>query len=85
MLALNMRNIYKQKSDSFDSHFEQHFNSTTLRTDLRKYMAFKLVNKLNTIRAMKTIMKHSYNLSMEEHLTILKNLNNKRVTVMNKN
>ena len=27
-----------QKSDLFAAHFEQHFNITTSRTDLRKYM-----------------------------------------------
>ena len=30
-----------QKSDSFAAHFEQHFNTTTSRTDLRKYTTFK--------------------------------------------
>ena len=36
-----------QESDSFAAHFEQHFNSTTLRTDLHKYMTFKAVKYLN--------------------------------------
>ena len=34
----------RQKPDSFDSHFEQHFKSTTSHTDLRKCMAFKVVD-----------------------------------------
>ena len=29
-----------QKSDSFAAHFEHHFDSTTSRTDLRKYIPF---------------------------------------------
>ena len=33
-----------QKLDSFSAHVEQHFNSTTSCTSLRKYMAFKVVN-----------------------------------------
>ena len=36
-----------QKSDSFASHFEKHYNSTTSRTYLRKYMMFKVVKQLN--------------------------------------
>ena len=32
-----------QKSDSFAAHFEHHFNTTTERTYLRKYMTFKVV------------------------------------------
>ena len=35
-----------QKSDSFSAHFEQHFNTTTSHTDLRKYMTFKVVKQL---------------------------------------
>ena len=42
-----------QKSDSFAAHFEQHFNFTTSRTYLRKYMRFKVINKLNLIGATK--------------------------------
>ena len=41
-----------QKSDSFASHLEQHYNSTTSRTYLRKYMTFKVVKQLNPIGAM---------------------------------
>ena len=64
------------------AHLEQHFNTTTSRTYLRKYMMFKLVNPIG---AMKKITKPNYNLYMEERLTILKNLRDKRVTIMNKN
>ena len=73
------------KSDSFSAHSEQHFNTTTSHTDLRKYMTFKVVNQLNPIGAMKPFMKPNCNLRMEERLTILKNLREKRVIVMNKN
>ena len=43
-----------QKSDSFAAHFKQNFNITTSRTDLRKYMTFKVVKQLNPIVEMKT-------------------------------
>ena len=43
-----------QESDSSAAHFQQHFNSTTSYTYLRKYMTFKVVNQLNPIGAMKT-------------------------------
>ena len=55
------------------------------RTDIRKYMAFKVVNQIKPIGAMKTFTKPKCNLCMEEILTILKKLRDKRVTVMNKN
>ena len=74
-----------QKSDSFAVHFKQHFNTTTLRTDLRKYMTFKLVKQLSPIGAMKIFTKPNCNLCMEERLTILKKLRDKRVTIINKN
>ena len=74
-----------QKSDSFAAHFEQHFNNTTSRSDLRKCIAFKVVKQINLIGAMKTFTKPNCNLCMEERLTILKNLRDKRVTIMNKN
>ena len=41
----------RQKYDSFAAHFEQHFNAITSRTDIRKYMTFKVVNRLNPIGA----------------------------------
>ena len=73
------------KSYSFADHFEQHFKNTTSRTDLRKNMMFKVVKQLNPIGAMKTFTKPNYNLYMEKRLTILKQLCDKRVMVMNKN
>ena len=74
-----------KKSDSFATHFEQHFKATTSRTDLRKYMAFKVVKQLNSIGAVKTYTKPNCNLCMEEFLTILKKLYEKCVTILNKN
>ena len=74
-----------QKSDSFAAHFLQHFNSTTSHTELRKCMKFKGLKQLNTIGAMKTFTKTNCNLCMQERLTILKIIRDKRVTVMNKN
>ena len=74
-----------QKSDSFAAHFEQHFNTTRSRTDLRKYMTFKVVKQLSLIGAMKKFTKPNFNLCMEERLTILKNLREKRITIENKN
>ena len=38
-----------QKSDSFAEHFEHHFYAAMSRTDLRKYMTFKVVKQLNLI------------------------------------
>ena len=55
------------------------------RTDLRKYMVFKVVKQQNPIDAMKTFKKPNCNLCMDERLTILKKLRDKRVTIMNKN
>ena len=74
-----------QKYDSFAANFKQHINSTTLRTYIRKYMTVKVVNQLNPIGAMKTFMKPNCNLCIEECLTILKKLHDKRVTILNKN
>ena len=53
-----------QKSDSFAAHFVQHFNTTTSRMDICKYMTFKLMRQLNPIGAMKTFMKPNFNLCM---------------------
>ena len=44
-----------QRSDSFDTHLEQHFNATTSRTDIRKYMTFREVKQLNPIGTMKRL------------------------------
>ena len=43
-----------QKPDSFAANFEQFFKTTMPRTDLRKYMTFKVVNQLDPIGAIKT-------------------------------
>ena len=75
----------RQKSDSFAAHFEQHFDSTKSRSYLRKYTAFKVVQQLKPIGAMKTYTKSNYNLCTEERLTILRKLRDKRVKIMNKN
>ena len=75
----------EQKLDSFAAHFVQHFNNTTARTDLRKCMTFEVLKQLNPIGAMKTFTKPNCNLCMQERLTILKELRDKCVTVMNKN
>ena len=74
-----------QRSDSFAAHFVHHFNTTTSRTDLSKYMNFKVVDQLNLIGTMKTFTTSNCNLCIEERLTILKKLRDKRVTIMNKN
>ena len=83
----NLQRLLKngRKSDSFAAHFVQHFNSTTSRIELRKYMTFKVLKQLNPIGAMKTFTKPNCNLCMQERLTILKMIRDKRVTVMNKN
>ena len=72
------------KSDSFAAHFEQHFNNTTSRTYIRKYIMFKVVKQLNPIGAMKIFTKSNCNLCIENRLTIHKKVTDKRVTVMNK-
>ena len=48
-------------------------------------MAFKVVKQINPIGEMKTFTKPNCNICMEERLTILKKLRDKRVTIMNKN
>ena len=75
----------RQKLDSFAAHFEQHFNTTMSRTDLCTYMVFKVVKQQNPIDAMKTFKKPNCNICMDERLTILKKIRDKRVTIMNKN
>ena len=74
-----------KKPDSFSAHFEQQFNTTASRTDIRKYMTFKVVKQVNPIGAMKQFTKPNCNLCMEERLSILKNICDKCVTIMNKN
>ena len=55
-----------QKSESFASHFVQHFNNTTSHIDLRKCITFKVINQLNPIGAMKTFAKPNYNLCIQD-------------------
>ena len=55
----------RKKSDSFDAHFEQHFKSTIAHIDLRKCITSNVVNKINTIGAMKTFTKPNCNLCLE--------------------
>ena len=74
-----------QKADSFSVQFEQHFNTATSRTDLRKYMTLKVVKQLNPIGLMKTFTKPNCNICIQECLTILEKLRDKRVTIMNNN
>ena len=62
----------RQKSYSFAAHFEHHFDATASRTDLCKYMTFKVVKQIKPIGPMKTFRKPYRNLCMEEHLLILK-------------
>ena len=38
-----------QKSDSFYTHFEQHFDVGMSRTDLLKYMTFNVVKQINLL------------------------------------
>ena len=73
---------YGQKSDSFAAQFVQHFKNTTSRTDLRQCMTSKIIKRLNLIGAMKTFTKPNCIICMQEYLTILKNLRDKRVMVM---
>ena len=44
-----------EKIRLISAHFEQHFNTTTPRTDLCKYMTFKVVKQINPIGAMKIL------------------------------
>ena len=74
-----------QKSDSCAAYSEQHFNTTTEHTDLRKYMTFRVVKQLNPIGAIQTFTKPNCNLCIEERSLILKKLRDKRVTIMNNN
>ena len=69
----------EQKSDSFAAHFVQNFNNTMSRTDLCKYMTFNVIKQLNQIGAMKTFTKPNCNICMQERLTILKKLRDKRL------
>ena len=59
--------------------------ATMSYTDILKYMTFKVVKQLKPIGAMKTFTKPNCNLCIQECLTVLKKLRDKRVMVMNKN
>ena len=48
-------------------------------------MTFKVLKQLNPIGTMKTFTKPNFNLCMQERLTILKMIREKRVKAMNKN
>ena len=74
-----------QKYESFSAQFEKHSSYTTSHLDLHNYMTFKVVKQINPIGAMITFMKPNCNLCIEERLTILKKLREKRVTIMNNN
>ena len=71
-----------QKSESFAAHLVQKFTNKTLHMDLSKCMTFSILDQLNLIGAMKIYTKPICNLCMQARLTILKNLCEKRVTVM---
>ena len=71
-----------QKSDSFSAHFAQHFNNTTSCTDIRKCMALKVIKQINPIGVMSKFTLPNCNLCMQEGLTILKKIRDKRVIAM---
>ena len=48
-------------------------------------MEFEIVNHINPIGAIKSFKNPNFNLCMEEHLKILKNLRDKCVALMNNN
>ena len=48
-------------------------------------MTFKVLKQLNLIGAMKKFTKPNCNICMQERLTILKKLRDKRITVMDNN
>ena len=75
----------RKKPDSFSAHFEQYFDATMTRTDIRNNTTFKVVEQINPIGATKRFTKPKCKLCMEERLTILKNICDKRVMVINNN
>ena len=52
--------------------------------DLRKFIMFNIVNHIYPFGEMEYYIKLNYNLCMEERLTILKNICEKNITLMNK-
>ena len=67
------------------AHYKQHIKSNMSCTDLRNFVALKVVININPIGEMKSIMKPNCRLCMEEMLTILKKLHDKNITLMSKN
>ena len=95
--AIYMVNNQQTFKKRVDSHFsdllcllkngknQTHLLPTSNSTlTLQRHMTFKLAKQLNLIGKMKIFMEPNYNLCMEELLTILKNLHDKRVAIMNK-
>ena len=74
----------RTKSDLFASHLVQQFKNTPLRMDPCKCITFK-VKRAYLIDVIKTLTKPNCNLCMHERLSILDNICDKHVTVMNKN
>ena len=74
-----------QISYSFGTHYYQHFNATTSRTYIRKYITLKVVKQLNPFGAVKTFTKPNFNIYVEEFSAILKKICDKQITIMNKN
>ena len=57
----------RQKSDSFDAHFKQHYKFTTSRMELSKCMMLKIVKHINPIVSMKPFTKPNCNIYIEEN------------------
>ena len=45
----------QEKSEFFDFHYQQHFNSTTIYTYLCMWMTFKVLNQVNNIGIVKNL------------------------------
>ena len=70
-------------SDSFASHFVQHFNQKPSHQELRNIMKFEILSSVKPIGAMKTFGKPECTLCMKERLSILDFIRKKSVHVMN--
>ena len=62
----------RQKPDSFVVHYNQPFKDSTPHTDLKLFMIFLFVRRINPIRLMKKFTKLNCNLFLEECYTIHK-------------
>ena len=62
------------KSDSFASHYDQHFKPTTSSTDLRECINFQDDIVFDLIEARKSFKKNNFKPCIEECLTIFKNI-----------